>query len=1010
MSSVKLHLSMTTAWAVLGLSLSSPVWATDTAVTTGQTRTTALTLSTGDSLTVSSGGTVNVSSTEAVTITGAAAITNDGILKGTGKKALIINTPLAAGTVLTIVNTGTLTSTNKQVIDFTNQTTAIAARLTNSGVINGAVDKDTVRAAAGMTIINTGTICTGTYSSGSCFGSNSDAGDAIDAQANAGVSLDNSGLISGAKHGITGDEGVTVINRAGASLIGRNGSGVNIDNADFNSLTGAVTAIRSSATVTNYGLISGDYAGSGNGDGDGVDVDGIATIINYGTIRGTGAGGVDSGSLPNASEGIAMGGGTIDNKAGAIIQGASAAILVDNGSGGSGVGATTITNAGTITGQASYAIKLVGNFNDTITNTGTIAGTGALAIDMGAGNDSLTTSGVITTTVPGTAITLGAGNDSMAVTGGRITGGDISGGDGTDGIVFFSPGATGSFTASGTVRDFETVDIKGGTVTLGGLTLAQGAVLTADVGFTVTGSLTNAGTIAAAASPRTITVGGAYTQTGTLNVGISAAGNDRITATGAVALSGTVKAVVANGLWVADNQSYIIASGAGGVSLGTVTVESSSALLSFSLKTDGNNAVLVAKRTNSYTGVTQGQNGQGAARALELAGPGATGDMAAILNQLDGMSSTQATGQAINQMAPTVSGGAVQATGGMVGQGSAVVGQRMAGLRAGAGGAAPSQSAGLGQLAGLSQGLALMDGSVGASPLTGQLPALGLAAGSAPATTGIWGQSFGTTARQAERDGISGYRATSLGFLLGADTQVTPDLTVGFAAGYSQGVVRGSGTDADDRTRIGSYQGSLYGNYVLGDWFVDGLASLARNTYDGSRAISFLGRTAQSDYNGWQYGARLNGGRDFNLGGGWLTPAVSMDYHRLSLDGYTETEAGAANLTVNGQDYDTLTAGLSVSGRLTPIDLGDSATLTPHAMIGWTHDLVADRQQVSSAFAGGGGSFVTTGAKPARDAAQMALGVTLDRGDGASIEAGYQLELREAYVGQAGVIRLRQEF
>ena len=92
-------------------------------------------------------------------------------------------------------------------------------------------------------------------------------------------------------------------------------------------------------------------------DGDAVDVDGVLNLINSGTIRGLGAKGLDSGGLPNNSEGVAAGGGTITNNAGGTISGEAQTgdplreargILIDDGSNGSGVAATTVTNAGTI--------------------------------------------------------------------------------------------------------------------------------------------------------------------------------------------------------------------------------------------------------------------------------------------------------------------------------------------------------------------------------------------------------------------------------------------------------------------------------------------------------------------------------------------------------------------------------------------------------------------------------------------------------------------------------------
>ncbi|MFO8212304.1 autotransporter domain-containing protein, partial [Pseudomonas aeruginosa] len=107
----------------------------------------------------------------------------------------------------------------------------------------------------------------------------------------------------------------TLVNYADGVIIGRNGSGYGSDG---------------NGTVTNYGRITGAYNGLvPDGDGDGVDIDLIGHIENHGIIEGIGAAGVDKGGQPNGSEGIAMGGGSVYNAAGALISGASRGILVD---------------------------------------------------------------------------------------------------------------------------------------------------------------------------------------------------------------------------------------------------------------------------------------------------------------------------------------------------------------------------------------------------------------------------------------------------------------------------------------------------------------------------------------------------------------------------------------------------------------------------------------------------------------------------------------------------------
>src|SRR5262249_51234552 len=151
-----------------------------------------------------------------------------------------------------------------------------------------------------------------------------------------------------------------------------------------------------SATITNHGLISGNAFQSG--DADGVDVDSAIVLDNYGRIEG------------NGSDGVAMGGGVVNNYAGAEIYGVSYGILVDNSDGGAAFAATTIVNAGTIEGASGEAINIVGNFADTLSNSGTIIG----GVSMGGGDDVLTNSGTMTAT-GGSAIDMGAGDDTVTM-------------------------------------------------------------------------------------------------------------------------------------------------------------------------------------------------------------------------------------------------------------------------------------------------------------------------------------------------------------------------------------------------------------------------------------------------------------------------------------------------------------------------------------------------------------------------------------------------------------------
>nr|WP_301273729.1 Hint domain-containing protein [Acetobacter cerevisiae] len=327
----------------------------------------------------------------AATVSGAnLTINNTGTIEGSDD-GVRIDADMPSATIA-LTNSGTIESTTDgQAIDFDSLATASTITITNTatGVIKS-TDADAVRPGENAVINNAGEI----YADGA---NGATKNDGIDFQDHSGT-VNNSGTISAARHGITSSTDVVVVNEAGGEITGRDGSGVGSDGT---------------GTVTNYGTITGAYDGSGTGDGDGVDIDGYSVIDNYGTIQGTGAGGNGSDGYPNTSEGLALGGGSITNHAGATISGAQNGILIDNSSQGYAPYATTLVNDGIIQGLDGYGIHINDDKDDAITNSGTISGT-TDAILFGDGNDTLNiqTGSVITGTVDG-----GGGTNTVNLSG-----------------------------------------------------------------------------------------------------------------------------------------------------------------------------------------------------------------------------------------------------------------------------------------------------------------------------------------------------------------------------------------------------------------------------------------------------------------------------------------------------------------------------------------------------------------------------------------------------------------
>lgn len=444
--------------------------------------------------------------------TGIFNVTNSGTIYGGSSYGTNPASPVATG----------------QALDLTD---AVGGTVVNnaSGVIR-ADGHDAVRLGSNMTFTNHGTVLGNSVvndssannslnsSGNTSVAENFSTSEGVSFEEGANSALDNYGSISGSRHGVEAAEdatNVTITNRLGGTIIGRNGSGIGFD---------ATSASVSNVVIHNYGLVRGDYAGAGNiidrtglasstndGDGDGIDIDGAATITNHATgeIISTGAGGYDTSGRLNGSEGISIGGGIITNDG--RIEGADRAIVVNNDANTdrSGVAATEITNnaTGTIEGKNGFAIRLENKLgdardNDTIINAGEIIGGGSIpvaddvvtiqdgsvdthsagtldgvtytgeglarfirgdgsAIQMGEGDDVLTNTGTITGNT-GRAVNMEGGNDTVNYTAGTITG-SINGGAGSDTLNF----GAGVTTASA-IQGFEKIGVITGSATASG--------------------------------------------------------------------------------------------------------------------------------------------------------------------------------------------------------------------------------------------------------------------------------------------------------------------------------------------------------------------------------------------------------------------------------------------------------------------------------------------------------------------------------------------------------------
>ncbi|BBU62233.1 hypothetical protein MSC49_21680 [Methylosinus sp. C49] len=905
--------------------------------------------------------------------------------------ALQIGTAVKSGTI-TVNNYGLIQATgtgsnNGQAIDFGN-VVAGTASITINNFATGALqtaDADGIRPGNNATVNNYGQIISNNFQTNT-------GADAIDFQTSTGGTVNNyaGGIISGGRHGInisydstanTTSSSITITNYAGAQIIGRNGSG-------FGSDVGG--------TVINYGLISGDIdniAGVANGDGDGVDIDYIGNITNYGTIRGTGAKGVGSDGKTNTSQGVAIGGGVIDNKAGATIIGQADGILVDNSSEGPAFGAVTITNAGTIEGTTRYGIYINSTLNNTLTNSGTITGGGGQAIVFGSGDDTLNirTGSVINGTVDG-----GAGNDRISLSGtgtfaGALNFETLSVDDGVwtlTGTQSYSSGVTvassAELVAAGAIGNLVTV-------AAGGRLSGSGALGALDLSGVV-----SPGSGAGAISTLSITGDAIFRSGSVYQIDANAAGAaDKIVVGGTATLGGVVQVSAASGNY-APATTYSIVQATGGVSGSFASVSTDLAFLTPTLSYNANNAFLTLSRNGVFfQSVAANRNQRAVAAALDttptasplflaVVGKSAAGARAAF----DGLSGEGVTGALNVGLESNRLFGGTLADAGQFWR---------SGETRDANGFSVSATPALGYAS-----LESKKGPI--APRMTQEPAR---------LWRLWISGFGQSARLGgdAAQGSATQRTSLGGGAIGLDAAVLPNLLLGFAGGYSAG---GASTDLRS-THVDTHGWHIggYGVFTFDPNYIS--ASLTFSDFDNySRRSVFglgTGETANANFESRVLRARVEIGRDVDLLGLRATPFAAVETAHIWTDGFTETTAafpgfaGLGALTFAARETDSLPLYFGARVKRS-FALDNGWRLTPDLSLAYVHEFEPTRALLASFASAPSAAFAIAGARPDENYLQVKGGLRLDVSASVALFASFEGEYggrTQSYAGRGGL-------
>ncbi len=268
-----------------------------------------------------------------------------------------------------------------------------------------------------------------------------------------------------------------------------------------------------------------------------------------------------------------------------------------------------------------------------------------------------------------------------------------------------------------------------------------------------------------------------------------------------------------------------------------------------------------------------------------------------------------------------------------------------------------------------------------------------------------WWLNFGIRALGGNVSGTDKTKTTGFNVAGGYDFS-SPNYLIGIAAGYSNGKLKyGLGTmDGSDT----AYQVGGYAQYSIGPVFIGGIVDYQFGSLKATKTstANTIARTASASTKSKLLTASGRIGADLDAGPITLRPFVGVEYHKGSIDGFTETAAGAANLIVGkiNADRTDLMAGATLTrstGKWRPYVKG-----TYRSMIG-----TGPANTVTAAFIDiPTSTFTVTGRGAGKTAFDVDAGLNWVSDDEGGLYIGYQGTFRDDLTSHGVVAGIRLQF
>ena len=279
----------------------------------------------------------------------------------------------------------------------------------------------------------------------------------------------------------------------------------------------------------------------------------------------------------------------------------------------------------------------------------------------------------------------------------------------------------------------------------------------------------------------------------------------------------------------------------------------------------------------------------------------------------------------------------------------------------------------------------------------------------------MWMQGTGSYAQLDTKGDESGYKLTTWGGTFGVDVDLSDSFTLGAAFTANYGDLTASAADTADG-HLDSYYANLFGRYQSKRWAHTLILTGGWNDAKLNRTVDYGAGSYRTEgsTNGWGLGAMYELTYDIYLNenrSSILQPLFNASVVTTRMDGYRETGAGNAGLSVDKQEWTTGT--LALGGRwmgLVGSNLFGREALA-ELRVNAAQDLGDRRGEANVGLLGNPGLLQRVrGAKVGRTAVQIGAGLSVPVGTRGTVFVDGNADIRNGASSLNGSIGYRYDF